>query len=304
MNYKTLPAYGKIIYITIVVYILTQLWKLSTLLFCWSGYSWGQWLALPSNLNDLVLKPWAILTYMFCHADLSKDPFHIVFNMLWLWWFGQFFMRRHSAQQMVAFYLTSGIASGLFFVLCYNIFPYFRLESYYTTLVGASGAIFALIVAVAMRHPEEQIGLNLFVKIVWLKMKWFALIVIAISLLCFRSGNDGGIVCHIGGALFGLLYGWAEKKGTDITALPLKWYNACCKWMKSLKQPRMTATRGGRRDPISADKKRDMDYNTERRNRAEQIDAILDKISRSGYDALTEEEKRMLFDASQRNKRQ
>lgn len=302
MNYKTLPAYGKIIYITVVVYVLTQLWKLSAVLFCWSGYSWSAWLSLPSNLSDFALRPWSLLTYMFCHADLSHDPFHIIFNMLWLWWFGQFFMRNHTARQLVSFYITSGVFAGLFYLACYNIFPYFRLESYYSTLVGASGAIFALIVAVAMRNPDETLGLNFFVKVVWVKMKWLALIVLGINLLCFKSGNDGGIVCHIGGAIFGLLYGWQERRGIDITAWPAKWYDAVVRWFNDLRRPKMTATRGGHHDPIGAEKKRDMDYNADRRKEEETINAILDKISRHGYDGLTAEEKQLLFDASRRKK--
>lgn len=302
-SFKALPTYGKIIYITVAVYIFTQLWKLLAVLFCWSGYDWSQYLALPANMSDFVMRPWSIITYMFCHANLSQDPFHIVFNMLWLWWFGQFFMRSHTARQMVSFYLVSGIVSGLFFLFCYNVFPYFSLDRYYSYIVGASGAIFALIVAVAMRQPDETLGLNFFVRVVWLKMKWLAVIVLVINLLCIRNGNEGGLVCHIGGALFGLLYGYMDRRGTDITAWANQCYNVIANWVESLRRPKMKATRGGYREPISADKKRDMDYNTERRSNEAQIDAILDKISRNGYDGLTAEEKKMLFEASRKKQR-
>lgn len=304
IKYKTLPAYGKLIYISVVVYIATQLWNLATLLLCWSGFEWTSYLALPSNLSQLALRPWTLLTYMFCHADLSHDPFHIVFNMLWLWWFGQFFMRHHTSRQMVSFYLTSGLAAGLFFLVCYNLFPYFALERLFSHIVGASGAIFALIVAVAMRQPDETLGLNLFVKVVWIKMKWFAIIVLAINMLCFSAGNEGGLVCHIGGALFGLLYGWMELKGTDITAWPTMLYDRIARWLHDLRHPKMTASRGGRREPISADKKRDMDYNAAKRDHEAEIDKILDKISREGYDGLTTEEKQLLFDASRRKRKE
>lgn len=301
IKYSSLPAYGRIIYITVVVFIVTQLWKLFTLLLVWSGYQWQDWLALPSNLNDFVLRPWTLLTYMFCHADLAQDPFHLLFNMLWLWWFGQIFMRTHTARQLVSFYLTSGILAGLFFLLCYNIFPYFSIERYYSTLVGASGAIFALIVAVAMRHPDEPLGFNLFVKVVWVKLKWVALLVLFLTF--FERGNAGGTVCHLGGALFGYLYAKMEQKGTDLCAWPSRLYDSVSCWVHDLRKPKMTATKGGRRDPISSEKKRDMDYNADKRNREAQIDAILDKISKSGYDGLTAEEKQILFDASKRKQR-
>lgn len=302
LKYKSLPIYGQLIYITVVVFLVTQCWKLFTVLFQWSGFQWQDWLALPSNLNDLLLRPWSVLTYMFCHADISENLFHIVFNMLWLWWFGQFFVRTHTSRQFVSFYLTSGLVAGLFFVLCYNVFPYFAVERYYSYLIGASGAICALIVAVAMRHPDERLGLNLFVTVLWVKMKWFAVAVIVLNFLYLGGSNTGGTVCHIGGALFGFLYGLMEQRGTDICAGPQRLIATISQAIDNLRKPKMTATRGGRRDPISADKKRDMDYNADKRSREAQIDAILDKISKSGYDGLTAEEKQLLFDASKRKR--
>lgn len=294
----------KLIYITVAVFVFTQLWKLIGVLFVWSSCAWQEWLSLPSNLNDLLLRPWTLITYMFCHADITQDPLHIIFNMLWLWWFGQLFLRTHTNRQLLSFYLTSGVIAGLFFLLCYNIFPYFRLERYYAWLVGASGAIFALMVEVALRHPEERMGLNLFVTVVYLKMKWFVAITLFISFYCLAGYNNvGGQVCHIGGALFGLIYGLMERRGIDICAWPSRLISSISGWIEGLRRPRMTATRGGRRDPISAEKKRDMDYNAQRRSHEAQIDAILDKISQQGYDGLTAEEKQLLFDASRRKQK-
>lgn len=304
IKYKTLPIYGKLIYITVAVYLFTQLWKLVGVLFVVSGYSWT-WLALPANLNDFLFHPWTLLTYMFCHADLTQDPFHIIFNMLWLWWFGQFFMQSHDSRQMLSFYLSSGIFAGVFYLFCYNFFPYFRLDRFYSYVVGASGAICALIVAVGIRHSEQVVGLNLLVKVVWLKLKWLALIVLALTLMTGVGGfNLGGQVCHIGGILFGLCYTLMERKGVDICGWPMKLIDKVSKWIEDLRKPKMKVTYGGRRDSIGAEKQRDMDYNADKRCYEEQIDAILDKISKHGYDELTDEEKRMLFDASNRKKKQ
>lgn len=310
MNYQKLPAYGKLIYVTVVVYLFTQLWKILTVLFCWSGNDWAHWLALPANLNDFALRPWTLLTYMFCHANLSQQPFHILFNMLCLYTFGALFMRNHRGRQLVSFYLVSGVMSGLFFLVCYNVFPFFRLDRFLARVVGASGAIYALIIAVAMRQPEELVGLNLFVRVVPVRLKWLAAGVVVLSFFCFSAGNVGfgvgnygGVACHVGGILFGLLYGWADRRGTDLTRWPLSLYDAVTGWLRSLRQPRMTAMRGGRRESIPADRKRDMDYNVNKRTHEEQINAILDKISRSGYDGLTAEEKQMLFDASRRGQK-
>lgn len=305
IKYKNLPIYGKLIYITVAVYLFTQLWKLIGVLFVMSGHNWTHWLALSANLNEFLFHPWTLLTYMFCHADLSQDPFHIIFNMLWLWWFGQFFMQSHSSKQLLSFYLTSGIFAGVFYLLCFNIFPYFRLDRYFSYVVGASGAICALIVAVGMRHSEQVVGLNLFVKVVWVKLKWLALIVLGLTIITgFNGANTGGNVCHIGGILFGLWYGFMERKGVDICAWPMKLIDKIRYWIQDFRKPKMKATPGGRRDPIGAEKQRDMDYNADKRSQEEQIDAILDKISKNGYDGLTAEEKQMLFDASKRKKKQ
>lgn len=249
------------------------------------------------------MRPWALITYMFCHADLSQNPFHIVFNMLWLWYFGQFFLRRHTGRQLVVFYLTSGFVAGLFFVICYNIFPYFSLDRYRSYIVGASGAIFSLIAAVGITQADERIGLNLFVRVVWIRMWTLCAIVLALNFVSIEPGtNNGGVVCHVGGLLFGLLYGYLAKRGTDITSWPSHWWESICSWWTGLRRPKMTAMQGGRHETISADKKRDMDYNASQRQREVEIDRILDKISRSGYDGLTAEEKQTLFDASKRRK--
>ena len=125
IEYKKLSLPGKLIYINVVVYAITQLWCLLQVLFCVSGYDWQNYLALHANLHDFLFSPWTLFTYFFTHADLSQDLFHILFNMLWLWWFGQFFMRYHTGRQFLSVYLLGGIFSGLFFLLVYNIFPYF-----------------------------------------------------------------------------------------------------------------------------------------------------------------------------------
>ena len=125
IKYKSsLPIQGKIIYITVAVYLLTQLWRLFCLLFCYNGYDWQSLLALPANLHDLQMRPWTLITYMFCHADIGKNVLHIVFNMLWLWWLAPIYLRFHTSKQFLSLYLMSGIFAGVFFLIVYNIFPY------------------------------------------------------------------------------------------------------------------------------------------------------------------------------------
>lgn len=301
MNYKTLSLPGKLIYINVAVYLATQLYRLFLVLFCISGFDWQNYLALHSNLNDFMMTPWTIFTYFFTHADIGSDVFHIIFNMLWLWWFGEFFLRYHTGRQFLSVYLLGGLFSGAFFLLVYNLFPYFSIDRHYTSVVGASGAIFALIVAVAMRSPNETLYLNLFVRTLGVKMKWIAVAAIAINLLSLPgSYNAGGIVCHIGGAIWGYIFGYCETHGINVTG----WFERICDKIANLLKPRpkMQATRGGART-VNADKRKDMEYNAEQKSHQAKIDAILDKISKSGYDGLTAEEKQMLFDASHRKKK-
>lgn len=300
IRYKELSLPGKLIYINVVVYAITQLWRLFTVLFCVSGFDWQNYLALHANLNDFLLTPWTLLTYFFTHADIGIDIFHIVFNMLWLWWFGEFFLRYHTGRQLLSVYLLGGLFSGIFYLLVYNIFPYFIYERNYTALVGASGAIFGLIVAVAMRSPNDTLYLNFFVRIVGVKMKWIAVAAIAINLLSLpNSYNTGGIICHIGGALWGFIFGFYEQKGINVTG----WFDSICDKVANAFKPRpkMRATRGGART-VNADRRKDMEFNAAQKAHQERIDAILDKISKSGYEGLTAEEKQMLFDASRKRK--
>lgn len=301
IDYRKLNLPGKLIYINVVVYALTQLYRLFLTLFCISGNNWQDYLALHANLDYLAFTPWTIFTYFFTHADIGTDVFHIVFNMLWLWWFGQFFLRYHTGRQFLSVYLIGGLFSGLFFLFTYNVFPYFLFDRNSAAVVGASGAIFALIVAVAMRSPNETLYLNFFVRTIGVKMKWIAAIAILINLMSLsNSQNAGGIICHLGGALWGLIYGICESRGINITL----WFDRLCDDIANMFKcrPKMKATKGGART-VNADKRKDMDYNAQQRDRQAKIDAILDKISKSGYDGLTAEEKQLLFDASNRKKR-
>lgn len=299
IQYKRLPIYGKIIYITVCAYILTQLWRLGCLLFVVSGHSWQSLLALPANINDFLFRPWTIFTYMFCHADIGQNILHIIFNMLWLWWFGQVFVRFHTQKQFLSLYIVGGLFSGAIFMLAYNIFPYFLYEKNTTCLVGASGALMAIMGAVAMQ-PDQLVGVNLIFRTITTSMQKLTFIIMALTIFTGGAGNAGGLICHIGGAIFGLLYGHYFRKGRDITAFGSSALDAISRWFKSLKKPRMQATRGGRRDPIGAEKMRDMNYNADCRKHEMEIDAILDKISKHGYDGLSAEEKQMLFDASKK----
>jgi len=276
-KYKNLHLPGQLVVIQLFIWLLTQIGRLI-------HFQWEAYFALDSRIGELLFKPWTLFTYMWVHANIGDDLFHIIFNMMWLWYFGQFFLRYHTSKQLLHVFIWGGIIGGLSFLLwgsCMN-------DTFGQFLVGASGAIFALVAAVAIRQPNEPIYLNLFVRIVPISMKWFALIALGINIMHLLGGqNSGGIICHLGGMLWGALYELNLLKG----------------WTKQLFSPKvhMAATPGGKRTP-HPDKQKDIDYNQRQKEQQARIDAILDKISRSGYDGLTAEEKAALFDASQRKK--
>ena len=298
-RYKSLNLPGKLIAINVVLWLLTQVARLGWWLFVTDDLPWQSVLALHADIDTFVRTPWTLLTYFFVHANFGDNIFHLLFNMLWLWWFGQFFLRYHTGRQLLGVYLLGGLMAGVVFLLSFQVFPSLHaLQG--TSVVGASGAIFALVAAVAIRQPEEAIYLNFFVKVVPLRMKWFALLALGINLMDLANGsNVGGIVCHLGGMLFGILFGLAERRGIDLT----RHFNLLCdtvaEWFKP--RPKMRASRGGGRH-VPTDRQQDHDYNARQRERQQRVDANLDKISKSGYDGLTAEEKAFLFDASNRRK--
>lgn len=271
-KYNNLPLPGKLVCWHILIWILTQAARFIHL-------PWEYYLALFSDSAQLALHPWSLFSYMWVHANLGDDLFHIIFNMMWLWYFGLYFIHYHTNRQLLGLYITGGLAGGIAFFLFGNGY-----------LVGASGAIFALVAAVAVRQPNELIYLNLFVKVVPIRMKWFALIALGINILHLMGGdNVGGIICHLGGMLTGVNYELCLRYGRF-------------RQLGKSKTPNLKATVGGKRT-VQPDKQKDMDYNTRQKEYQQRIDAILDKISKSGYDGLSADEKAALFDASQRKKR-
>jgi len=277
-KYHSLNLPGKLITINVLLWLCTQLGRLLFYLFTGNDLPWEDWLALHADLETFLYTPWTLVTYFFVHANFGQNVFHLIFNMMWLWWFGQFFLRYHTSRQLLRVYLLGGLVAGLTYLVSYNLLP--GLGGRHSSLVvGASGAIFALVAAVAMRQPDEPLYLNFFVKVVPVKMKWFALIALLLNIMNLTSGeNVGGIICHLGGAVFGIAFGLYEKQGF-----------------------KMSASRGGAHH-VPNDRKKDHDYNTRQRDHQQKVDAILDKISKSGYDGLTAEEKAFLFDASHHKK--
>lgn len=286
-TYQNGNTHIRLIFINVGVFILTALLAVILQLFNHPVNYLLQWLEMPASISQFLCQPWTLITYMFMHAGLL----HILFNMLWLYWFGELFLQFFSSKHLRGVYVLGGICGGLLYLLSYNIFPYFAPMIAYSYLLGASASVLAIVTATAYRAPNVPIRLFL---LGTLPLKYLALIVIGLDFLFLTSSNAGGHIAHVGGALAGLAFARALDKGSDLTHL----INQCIDGLSALfqKKPyrtKMKVKTGGKR-------RNDYDYNSHKKAQNDEIDRILDKLKKSGYESLTSEEKKSLFDASKR----
>lgn len=276
------------IYINCGIFVVTSLVTIMGVLFNVDKYPWMEWLELPTWLPQFIKQPWSLVTYMFLHAGIL----HLLFNMLWLYSFGQLFLMFFSARHFRGLYFLGGICGGLLYMLAYNVFPYFEPYLYDSYLLGASASVLAIVIATAIREPEFRVSLLFFGQV---RLKYLALIMIITDLLFVTSNNAGGHIAHLGGALAGWWFAAGLRKGTDTT----KWINNVIDWLqggwkvkRAPKKPKMKVNYGGRAS--------DYEYNARKKEQDDEVDRILDKLKKSGYSSLTTEEKKRLFDASKR----
>ena len=144
----------QLIYINVGVFVVTTLVSVFLMLFNWDVTSWLSYLELPASLSQFLVQPWSLLTYMFLHAG----ALHLLFNMLWLYWFGQLFLAFFSARHFRGLYLLGGLCGGLLYMLAYNVFPYFSPYIHGSYLLGASASVLAIVVATAVREPEYRVN--------------------------------------------------------------------------------------------------------------------------------------------------
>ncbi|WP_294588955.1 rhomboid family intramembrane serine protease [uncultured Phocaeicola sp.] len=277
----------RLIFLNVGAFVLVSLIGLFLTLFRWNAYSWLHWLELPAWVSAFVRQPWSLITYMFMHAGLL----HLLFNMLWLYWFGRLFLNIFSSKHLRGLYVLGGICGGLLYMLAYNVFPYFEDAVYGSYLLGASASVLAIVIATAVREPDYQVQL-LFIGGV--RLKYMALFMIVLDLLFLTADNAGGHIAHLGGALAGWWFASGLQRGHDVT----RWINRIIDfigkgWQRSPRKPKMKVHYGGGRQ-------QDYDFNARKKAQAEEVDRILDKLRKSGYGSLTDEEKKSLFDASKK----
>jgi len=284
-SYKSGSTLNKLIYINVGVFLLIHLTVIVLVLAnrierTQSIVSILYYLAVPSDLGELSGKPWTILTYMFTHGYL----YHILFNLLVLFWFGRFFLQEFGEKKVLGLYLIGGFAGALLYLLSYNLFPFFEEVRTDSIATGASASVMAIVIAVATRIPQQRMNLLLIGPV---KIIYVALFLFVTSTILDFTDNTGGKIAHIGGAFAGFLFASNYAKGRDIT----RGFDRFMDWIAALFKP------SGKRMKVSYKRppQDDFEYKKQKSDEQKEIDRILDKISKAGYDSLSKKEKEMLF---------
>ena len=283
----------RLIYINVAVFVLGLLLAVVLGLFNIDINFLLHDLYLPADLLQLLRRPWTLITYMFMHAGI----WHLLGNMLWLYWFGKLFLYFFSSKHLRGLYVVGGLAGALLYIVAYNLFPAFSTQLYSATLVGASASVLAIAIATAVREPDFRINL-MFIGPV--KLKYFALFIVLFDVLCVESDNAGGHLAHLGGALAGWWFVRGLGQGYDIT----HWINVCIDAVGGLFHKRERKPRRPKMkmhvSNVGGNRTADYEYNARKKTQSDEVDRILEKLKKSGYSSLSEEEKRKLFEASNR----
>jgi membrane associated rhomboid family serine protease len=277
-SFKKGSALTRLIYINLGVFLFIRILNVFFFLLN-QDFSLLNWLALPANIDELAYKPWTLITYMFLHFDFL----HVLFNILWLYWLGKIFLVYFNSKQLVGIYLLGGIAGGIFFLAAYNLFSAFTEMVVFSRLLGASASVIAIVIAVAMWAPNHAINL-LFIGPV--RMKYIALVSLAMYVIGIASSNAGGNLAHLGGAFMGMIFVLQYRKNIDLT----KGMSSILSKAEKLIKPRQKIKVTYKGKVVD-----DVEYNRQRNLKQEEINRVLEKISKSGYDSLTREEKELLF---------
>lgn len=255
------------------------------------------YLMLPASIPEFLRKPWTLVTYFFLHERF----FHILFNLLFLYWFGRIIKEFLGGSKVVSLYVLGGLVGGLFYILIYNTIPYFAERVDVSVMLGASAGVFAVVVGAATFMPNYTIFL-MFIGPV--KIKYIAIFYVVLAFAQSTGLNAGGELAHLGGAAMGFFYIRQLQQGTDWG----KWIHGFIGFVKSffVRQPkvkvsyRKKASAKTKKSTQKASKTATASKSSFEETSQDEIDAILDKISQSGYESLSKEEKQKLFNASKK----
>ncbi|MDP4204653.1 MAG: rhomboid family intramembrane serine protease [Bacteroidota bacterium] len=273
----------RLIYLNLGVFVIVTLVRTGLWLFQIHDLSFVDWFSVPASTSELLMYPWTVLTYMFFHIDFL----HILFNLLWLYWFGKIFLEYFDEKMLLVTYLMGGIFGALFFIGAYNVFPAFDSFISFSRLLGASASIIAIVVTLAFFVPNHVIHIVLIGPV---RIKYVALISVLLYVIGISSSNPGGNLAHLGGAFWGMIYGLGLRNGKN-------YGRGVENLLSALKSPFRTKNKLR----VSYRSMNNHEYNAMKNEEKKEIDRILDKIGRSGYDSLSKDEKEVLFRAGKKN---
>ena len=272
-----LNVFEKIIVVNFVVYVFTSI------ILRFSGFGSGlEWLSLSKSAYQVISMPWTLISYGFTHYSFS----HLFFNMLVLYFFGRSFSNLFKADLCLKIYLLGILSGGFAFVMVYNIFPSGILNTV-GPLVGASAGVRSLIIFLCVYYPNKEVRFFTF----QFPLKYIGIALIVFDFSALFSQNSGGIVAHFGGYILGYFYAKQFQKGNDMGEFIDKVSTYFSRSKSNLKTAYKKTNK--KNTSFAGKKKEEFDRFTHQK----QIDLILDKISKSGYESLTQAEKDFLFRA-------
>ena len=280
MRYRisTFSIAEKIILFNVFCFVIPMLLNTFFFLLKVPSGAYMNWIQLSPKFDTFITRPWTLISYSFFHSSF----FHLLWNMLLLFYAGRLLLNLFPDKIFINNYFLGVFAGGLIFVFSYALFPVFK--GTYPPMIGASAGVMAVFIFICTYNPDREIRVLFFnVKLKYLGMVFFLLDVIQIP-----YGNAGGHLAHIGGALLGFFYARQLENGRDIgIGFERVWqYLFMSKQLKTIYK--------------SQKKERSNSNNKNSADRQKKIDAILDKISKSGYDSLSKEDKDFLFEAGKK----
>ncbi len=276
-NYLSRSIVERIVILNVAIFILTYLFNTFSFLLQIDGNFIVNWFSLQPDFGLLLVRPWTIISYGFLHLGF----FHILFNMMVLYYFGNLFIDFFNSKQFLVYLILGIISGGFIYMLSYNYLP--GLKTQESLLVGASAGVMAIVIGVSSHIPHYSLHFRFIGNI---KLLYIAIVLVVLDVVQIPTGNAGGHLAHLGGSLLGFVMTNYLNQGTGL----ITWMTGAMS--KKEKRPLKTVYKSGKK---TAYQKKETKSEEQAR-----IDSILDKISKSGYDTLTKEEKDYLFKAGKK----
>jgi membrane associated rhomboid family serine protease len=259
---------NKLIYINVFSFLVLNIFSVIFSLLLIDIGSIKELLMLPSSTEEVIKKPWSLISYMFIHDNFI----HLLFNLIWLHFGGKLFLQYLNQKQLLYTYILGGLFGGILFIIAFNNLPALIPYSENAKALGASASVLAIFFAIATYIPNFQVSIPF---IGFIKLKHIALIYIILDFLNIPNGNAGGHIAHLGGAIFGFFY---VKQFTQKSAKNKQ--NQFLSYLKNIFNFQKSKNK--------------------KSYKMKEIDLILEKISKSGYNSLTKIEKELLFKSSKK----